>query len=635
MDMNIYFKKSLSGIISSALVLGVVGFGSTSAQAADRGVLNIDCDAADISSTSYTLSDTQVGDTLRIQNMGTTDDCVIVESNVLGNDAGGVSVSPGITSSDFTVSRSGSFTVQSSAAGNPSTTVLVDACILEGLGTDEDPWKVSNADDLDLVGETGQTSDLTYNYSCTPSGSYLQTANIDNVELAGTQIGEVFTGTYDGDHYNISYFSDEFATSRDPLFDQVGPGGVIRKLSLSGNITTDGTYSSSLVDKLYGGVISEVQSSVLIQVDDDNDAVIGGLVARSGGIDQNGLIAYSKFDGRIEWLESSVGSEQEGPTIGGLVGMARGTGVTEIRDSYSRAAIAFDSLGLTNEDSVTHPDAAVFAGGLVGSDGFTEISESGNFDENPRQHVASSVSLIRSYFAGSFTNLCPSTNASICNIDVPSHVFTGGLIGVSSDLNNAGDIIASAFWLSSSVSNAVGQIVDGGDQPNVYSVEALPESPGSLPEAPGLSTSFLTTLSTYQSEEGEPGEPSGTSDLLVANSSIGDLSEQDYRWAIEAGSVGTFVPSSYSNESEFSSRELFTDTTVPQSYRVRGAGDLLVHGGADSETVTGYPSLGRVWEICTNENNGFPVLVWEERTCSGGGSAAGGNPGGLSDAEYG
>jgi hypothetical protein len=128
--------------------------------------------------------------------------------------------------------------------------------------------------------------------------------------------------------------------------------------------------------------------------------------------------------------------------------------------------------------------------------------------------------------------------------------------------------------------------------------------------------------------------PSAESDLLVANSALGDLSEQDYRWAIEAGSVGTFVPSSYSNESEFSSRELFTDTTVPQSYRVRGAGDLLVHGGADSEIVTGYPSLGRVWEICTNENNGFPVLVWEERTCSGGGSAAGGNPGGLSDAEY-
>jgi hypothetical protein len=115
---------------------------------------------------------------------------------------------------------------------------------------------------------------------------------------------------------------------------------------------------------------------------------------------------------------------------------------------------------------------------------------------------------------------------------------------------------------------------------------------------------------------------------------IGDLSEQDYRWAIEAGSVGTFVPSSYSDESEFSSRELFTDTTVPQSYRVRGAGNLLVHGGADAETVTGYPSLGRVWEICANENNGFPVLVWEERTCSGGGAAAGGNPGGLSDADY-
>jgi hypothetical protein len=112
------------------------------------------------------------------------------------------------------------------------------------------------------------------------------------------------------------------------------------------------------------------------------------------------------------------------------------------------------------------------------------------------------------------------------------------------------------------------------------------------------------------------------------------LAEQDYRWAIEAGSVGTFVPSSYVDESDFLTRALFTDTTVEKEYRVRGAGDLFVHGGADSETVTGYPSLGRVWEICANENNGFPVLVWEERTCSGGGTASGGNPGGLSDAEY-
>lgn len=377
-----------------------------------------------------------------------------------------------------------------------------------------------------------------------------------------------------------------------------------------------------------GGLISEVKSSVFIEVQ-DSDAVIGGLVSEAGHSDDTDQrIQYSSYTGAIYWEDNSTNSE--GPTIGGLIGIVKGDGVTEIRDSYSRATIRYNSGSLDAD-----PEAAIYAGGLVGSEGDNELADA-DLDENDgdREHSPSGLTILRSYFAGSFSNTCLVT-PSECRIDIPSHVFTGGLIGVSSDLNNAGDIIASAFWLSSSASNAVGQIVDGGDQPNVYSVEALPESPGSLPEAPGLSASFLTTLSTYQSEEGEqPGEPSGISDLLVANSSIGDLSEQDYRWAIEAGSVGTFVPSSYSDESEFSSRELFTDTTVPQSYRVRGAGDLLVHGGADAETVTGYPSLGRVWEICTNENNGFPVLVWEERTCSGGGSAAGGNPGGLTDAEY-
>jgi len=624
----------------------VVASSDSPAQAAALGTVSIDCDLADIAGATIVATG-GVGDTFVIANTGTTDNCVITATALLtdedaDHDAGGPGgagvVTPGVNSGTITIVNSGTFTISSSGTGTgtPSRSFVVDACSLEGAGVAASPWQVANVADLTIVGFSGIVGG--YNNSCSLSGHYLQTANIANVDtdVSGTRVsGGVFTGVYDGDHYDISFFSGGASgafESRDPLFSELGPGGIIRKLSLSGNIRSNGTESSSLVRELYGGTISEVRSSVLIQVDDDNDAVIGGLVARSGGTDQNGLIIYSKFDGRIEWLESRVGTQQEGPTIGGLVGMAQGTGTTEIRDSYSRAAISFNSRGLTSSVPSTHPNAAVFAGGLVGSDGETFILENTDFLTNPRVHNVSEVRIIRSYFAGSFTNTCVGT-ASECNIDSPSHVVTGGLIGVSEDRNDPDDLLVSAFWLSSSATTAVGKIVDAGPQPLDYTA-----STPALPEAPGLDASVLRALSTFQSEEdgSVSGQPSGDSDLPTLASS-GTLAGQDYRWAIEAGNVRTFVASGYSSESNFLTRQLFFDpSTDPRSYRREGAGNLTVHGGSDAQTVTGYPPLGRVWEICANSNDGYPFLVWEELDCAapGGGGDSGGNPGGLSDAEY-
>ena len=634
-------KKLLSGVISSALVLGVVGFGSNSAQATGPVIISIDCDADDIAGTSYTTGLLEVADTFLIQNTGTTDNCEIPPTLVLNEETlpGNAVIAPGATSLTenfpLQIASSGAFNVESSGGdGSEFQEILIDACSLVGVGIPESPWQVSNAAELKLVGYS-ESTDLDSSGSidsCLLSGSYLQTANIsgvDTYEDPDLVVEGIFTGSYDGDHYSISYDSGGGSAtyeSRGEIFKELGVDGVIKRLSLTGHIKSDSTRNASLVEYLEGGLISEVKSSVFIEVQ-DSDAVIGGLVSEAGNSDDTDQrIQYSSYTGAIYWEDEDP--EAVGPTIGGLIGIVKDDGVTEIRDSYSRATISYDSGSLDGID----PEAAIYAGGLVGSDGDNELDVP-DLDEfaGDRVHSPASLLLLRSYFAGSFSNTCLGTAAE-CRTNSPSHVITGGLIGVSSDLNNVGDIIASVFWLSSSASSAVGEIVDLEPQPSLYTGE----NP-SLPEAPGLSSSFLRTLSTYQSEEGaEPGLPSAESDLLVANSALGDLSEQDYRWAIEAGSVGTFVPSLYGffDESDFSTRELFTDTTVPQSYRVRGAGDLLVHGGADAETVTGYPSLGRVWEICTNENNGFPVLVWEERTCSGGGSAAGGNPGGLTDAEY-
>lgn len=628
-------KKFLSGVISSALVLGVIGFGSTSAQATGPVIIPIDCDADAIGDTSYTTGLLEVADTFLIQNTGTTDNCEIPPTLVLNEETlpGNAVIAPGATSLigsfPLQIASSGAFNVRSSSDPSEFQEIFIDACSLVGVGIPESPSQVSNAAELKLVGYS-ESTDLDSSGSidsCLLSGSYLQTANIsgvDTYEDPDLVVEGIFTGSYDGDHYTISYDSGGGSAtyeSRGEIFEELGLDGVIKRLSLTGHIKSDSTRNASLVEYLAGGLISEVKSSVFIEVL-DSDAVIGGLVSEAGNSDDtNQRIQYSSYTGAIYWEDDTT--EAEGPTIGGLIGIVKDDGVTEIRDSYSRATISYDS-GSLDED----PDAAIYAGGLVGSDGDNILSFR-NVIDGDRVHSPASLLLLRSYFAGSFSNTCLGTAAE-CRTNSPSHVTTGGLIGVSSDLNNVGDIIASVFWLSSSASSAVGEIVDLESQPSLYTGE----NP-SLPEAPGLSSSFLKTMSTYQSEEGaEPSLPSAESDLLVANSVLGDLSEQDYRWAIEAGSVGTFVPSFYGGKSDFSNRELFTDTTVQQSYRVRGAGDLLVHGGADAETVTGYPSLGRVWEICTNENNGFPVLVWEERTCSGGGTAAGGNPGGLTDAEY-
>jgi hypothetical protein len=606
-----------------------------------------------------------VGDTFVIDNTGTTDNCVITATALLtGEEDDHHSVGAGIVtpgggnSGTITIVNSGTFTISSSGTGTPSRSFVIDACSLEGAGVAASPWQVSDKDDLNLVGYSEESDDDSSGYvdSCVLSGHYLQSADISNVDTDADGgrivVDDVFTGTYDGDHYSISYTSEGGDyEGRGPLFEELGPGGVIKRLSLTGIIRSNTTESSSLVERLYGGTISEVESSVTIQVDEDNDAVIGGLAARAGN-GEDSLIVHSKFDGRLEWIETGIGSSQEGPTIGGLIGIA-GTefdwdddawsewaanpsviddaGITEIRDSYSRASISFNSRGLTNEDGLTLTDAAIYAGGVLGSDGENELDE----DENgaSRVHGASNVRLIRTYFAGSFTNTCSGSTVD-CNTNDPSHVFTGALIGVSEDLNDANDLFLSAFWLESSATNAVGEIVDAGPQPREYSAA----SPA-LPVAPGLSTSVLRTLSTYKSRENSAvsGEPSGLTDLVEGSSTDGTVTEQDYLWAMESGNVQTFVPSSYVDEADFLTRAVFVDTAVEKTYRREGSGDLTAHGGDDSRTVTGYPTLGRVWEICTNSNDGYPFLVWEELDCSasgGGGDSSGGNPGGLSDAEY-
>jgi hypothetical protein len=443
-----------------------------------------------------------------------------------------------------------------------------------GVGTEVNPWRVSSEADFEKVGTTGCTL-------ASPAVTYYrQSASFPiNTATADVQVSETFAGVYDGDHHTLELTGDRSPFSR--------ISGTVKKLRLTGSLVA--TYSGfndqalgSLVARLDGGVISEVGSVVNIQVSGAGGGLfIGGLVGQSQG-SADGLIQYSFFAGDLD-IEPGDG----GADIGGLVGRR---GDLWIRDSYARANIAYGTSGSVN------------AGGIVG--------DSTSFV----------VRFIRTYAAGSFEE------KSSCGACTLRTFGIGGLLGSSTDARNL--TFVSAFWLEPVGVNAVGFFGNQGGgrdvQPSRYT--------SGLPVAVPVSAQTLSTLSTFQSREDATtsGQPSGLANLTVA-SSTGTLAEQDYRWAIESADVDTFVaqkrtasPSQNGETETFTrafDRLLWTNSAVPTAtYSTRGV----------SETVDGYPSLGRVWEICASENNGFPVLVWEDRNCQAEGPGGGGTSGGVS-----
>jgi hypothetical protein len=223
------------------------------------------------------------------------------------------------------------------------------------------------------------------------------------------------------------------------------------------------------------------------------------------------------------------------------------------------------------------------------------------------------IRLIRTYAAGSFLNTCVG-NDTACN---RSRVHEGGLIGYS-ERNNADDVFVGNYWLNGVGSNAIGLIAPDEGSP-------LPKYTATgFPVAVPVLASALRAITTFQSQESDEtaGQPSGLADLATL-ASTGSLAEQDYRWAIEQGNVSTFVAQKREHPQETVGetvtftrafdRLLWATSPVPRAtYQTRGTQSTLPAGS--------YPNLGRVWEVCSEENNGYPVLVWEERSCAEPGS---------------
>lgn len=238
----------------------------------------------------------------------------------------------------------------------------------EGSGTEDDPYIIHDLETLEFYRDMINTgSDSKYNRA-----HYILTANIDlgGEKKPWTPIGSnkdhAFTGTFDGNGHTISelYINSNYDVAG--LFGYVGRGGMIRDLTVEGEITVSG--STSCVGGIAGIVSSsgQVGMSVLTDSNDSkmgiidctskvtinvtyngsNSLNVGGIAGRCGGATISGCENYgavSAEDARGEAFEI---------VVGGIVGYSRSS--TIIRNCCNTGAVSAQNA----------EDAAL--GGVVG-----------------------------------------------------------------------------------------------------------------------------------------------------------------------------------------------------------------------------------------------------------------------------
>jgi len=197
------------------------------------------------------------------------------------------------------------------------------ACLV-GAGTSDDPYEVTSAADLALVG-SGTAG-------CALDASYLQTANITlAAPVAGasnhTPIGVSsphFTGTYDGGGFTIDGLVVVVVGDHVGLFGRTDFGATIRNVHVTRGSITGGEYTGGLMGTAISAAVSGSSFSGTVT---SSVGVVGGLIGYASGT----VVSGSSFSGTVS---GTVGSSVS--NVGGLIGF--GPGVDVIR-SFSEGTV--------------------------------------------------------------------------------------------------------------------------------------------------------------------------------------------------------------------------------------------------------------------------------------------------------
>ena len=294
--------------------------------------------------------------------------------------------------------------------------------------------KISSAADLAAI----RTNDATL------AGNYTLTGNIDLSDIPNWQpIGDYaneFTGTFDGNGYNISGVSSSG-------YKYAGLFGYVVGANISNVGVLVGNISSSSFSSYLGGLVGRVANSQI----SNSYAVVGGSIsspsAYSGGLvgdAYNSPISnsYAVVEGSIS-LSSSFYS-------GGLVGSADNS---PISDSY---AVVEGNISSSASSSNS------YLGGLAGYADKSPISNSYAVVEGN----ISSSSLYSSSFTGGLVgrtfNQSPISNSyALVEGSISSDSSSGGLVGWArfSDISNSYALVEGSISSSSSGSSYSGGLV--------------------------------------------------------------------------------------------------------------------------------------------------------------------------------
>jgi hypothetical protein len=329
--------------------------------------------------------------------------------------------------------------------GKPGQPLPMLSNFLEGSGMENDPYQVSTAEQLNLIGL----------FPCEWDKYYILVADINLADYSGTRfniIGSVtgFTGVFDGNDHKIWNFKwNSNGIDGVGLFGYVGSGGQIKNLGLE-NVdvnAVNGDYVGGLVGENYGS-ISNCYSTGSVGGAED---YVGGLVGDNGGAISNcystGSVSGTSYVGGLVGENGgdvthcySTGAVSGVYEVGGLVGYNWGN----VTGCYSTGAVngGSDVGGLVGGNyygSVSNcystgsvSGTADFVGGLAGYNYYATVTNcysTGNVDAN--DYVGGLAG--RNYQA-TIAN-CYSTGV------VDGNDYTGGFVG---DNNEA--VVIECFW---------------------------------------------------------------------------------------------------------------------------------------------------------------------------------------------
>ena len=239
---------------------------------------------------------------------------------------GGAEVSPASdVAQDFT--NPVIYTVAGSITYTATVTINIETLLLQGSGTESDPYLIPDAMALSKMSELFNDDAVAYGDKV-----WKQTANIDMTGVSFTPIGSTysnaFTGTYDGGGFTISNLNITYSTDSAGLFGTIG-NATIKNVTL----TDSCSVISSTAD--VGGIVGTMKRNETSLVEN--------------------CVNYGTVTSKYPSSSSSTNA-----TVGGIVG-----------GSYQTSGVV---SGCSNYGGVSHESAAAFyAGGIIGNANSTSV----------------------------------------------------------------------------------------------------------------------------------------------------------------------------------------------------------------------------------------------------------------------